>query len=143
MRENAGLSPINMLIILDYDETLVHTDGSQEDFTIIKQLHDEGIEFCIASRNDKYHLENQLTNHSIIDFFTYIMADFRPKFIQIKHILWLYEKNGLSFDDTIFIDDHRPNLERVRQELPNIHCIHFGSEIYSLNELESILHNLN
>ena len=110
----------NTLLIFDYDETLVNADGNHEDFSILKQLHDSGVELCIASRNDRYHLKNQLTALSISDFFTHTMADFRPKIYQIKHILWVYEQKGMSLENIFFIDDHEPNLERVRQELPKI-----------------------
>jgi len=63
------------------------------------------------------------------------MADFRPKSIQLKHILWLYENIGCKFNRVLFVDDHLPNIERVRNDLPSIQCLQFGHEIHSLAEL--------
>ena len=128
-----------ILIIFDYDETLVYSDGRHEDFASLEQLQDLGSELCIASRNDRYNMENQLSALSISDFFTFVMVDFRPKFYQIKHILWKYEQQGISFDTLYFVDDHEPNIKRVRKEIPEINCIHFGVDIQSINELVGIV----
>lgn len=124
-----------ILIIFDYDETLVHSDGRLEEFSSLEQLRDLGTELCIASRNDRYYMENQLSVLSISDIFTFVMADFRPKIYQIKHILWNYQRQGMSFDKIIFVDDHEPNIKRVRKEIPEVNCIQFGFDIQSVDEL--------
>jgi predicted enzyme involved in methoxymalonyl-ACP biosynthesis len=138
-RSDVGPLKNKFLIIFDYDETLVYSDGKHEDFTILKQLQDLGADLCIASKNDKFYMENQLSAHSISDFFRYVMADFRPKVYQIKHILWNYERQGISFDRMFFIDDYEPNIESARSEFPEINCILFGSDIHSIDELLRIV----
>ncbi len=124
-----------VLIALDFDETLVHADGRKEDFTILAKLHQLGVELCIVSRNDRYHLENQLNQLGIRSNFRYIMADFRPKSYQLKHLLWLYEKMGCQFSKVLFVDDHLPNIMRVREDLSDIYCYQFGNDLHSLADL--------
>lgn len=113
----------------------MHTDGKLEDFTILSKLNELGVELSIVSRNDRYHLESQLNQLGIREYFRYVMADFRPKSIQLKHLLWLYEKMGCQFNKVLFVDDYFPNIERVRKDLPRIQCLQFGHEISSLSEL--------
>ncbi len=129
----------NVLIALDFDDTILYTDGRKEDFTFLSKLNQLGIEFCIASRNDRYHLENQLDQLEIRKHFRYVMADFRPKSIQLKHLLWLYEKKGCRFNRILFVDDYLPNIERVRKDLPHIHCLQFGHDIQSLSDLSEFV----
>ncbi|MHA1926745.1 MAG: hypothetical protein ACW974_12580 [Candidatus Thorarchaeota archaeon] len=139
MKEMCGRLICNVLIALDFDETILHSDGRTEDFSILPLLKKIGIEFCIASRNDRYHLENQLDQLEIRQYYRYIMADFRPKSIQLKHILWLYEKEGCQFNRVLFVDDYLPNIERVRKDLPFVHCLHFNNDIHSLSDLSEFV----
>ena len=125
----------DVLIVLDFDDTLLHKDGHQEDFTILAKLQELGVELCIASRNDRYHLEGQLSQLKIQDYFRYVMADFRPKSYQIKHLLWLYKQLDCQFGKVLFVDDFLPNITRVREDLPEVICLRFGQDIQSLTEL--------
>ncbi|MFW9913827.1 MAG: HAD family hydrolase [Candidatus Thorarchaeota archaeon] len=129
----------NILIALDFDETILHTDGRNEDYAILPFLNQLGIELCIASRNDRYHLEIQLDQLGIRQYFRYVMADFRPKSIQMKHLLWLYEKERCRFNRVLFVDDYLPNIQRVREDLPFIHCLQFGHDIQSLSDLSEFV----
>lgn len=67
------------------------------------------------------------------------MADFRPKYHQIRHILLSYEKNGKFFDHIFYIDDHKPNIELVDHHLQNITSLLFGKDINNLSELIDII----
>lgn len=49
-----------ILIIFDFDETLVHSNGSTEDFEILKKLKSVDIELCLATRNDWYFIEENI-----------------------------------------------------------------------------------
>ncbi len=135
MKERCGKLTCEILIVLDFDDTLLHKDGRQEDYAILEKLQQLGAELCIASRNDRYHLENQLTQLNIQDYFRYVMADFRPKSYQVKHILWLYKQEDCEFGKVLFVDDYLPNIDRVRQDNPSVHCFQFGQDIHSLAEL--------
>ncbi|MBN2230624.1 MAG: hypothetical protein JW779_13630 [Candidatus Thorarchaeota archaeon] len=134
MKERCGRLKCDVLIALDFDDTLVHTDRS-EDFSVLSRLRELGVELCIASRNDNYYLERQLRDLEIREHFRFIMADFRPKSIQLRHILWLYGKLDCLFTKILFVDDHLPNIERVREELPNVSCYQFGQDIVQLSQM--------
>ncbi|MFW9965116.1 MAG: hypothetical protein ACFFCX_16210 [Candidatus Sifarchaeia archaeon] len=113
----------------------MHSNGRLEDLTLLPKLNQLGVELCIASRNDRYNLETQLDQLEIQKYFRYVMADFRPKSIQLKHLLWLYKKEECHFKKILFVDDYLPNIERVRKDIPNIQCLQFGYDIHSLSEL--------
>jgi predicted phosphatase len=129
----------NILTVLDFDETLARANGGNEDFTVLTRLRQLGVELCVASRNDRYHLENQLRHLKIRSCFRYIMADFRPKSYQLKHLLWLYGKMGCQFKKVLFVDDFLPNIRQVRKDLPNVQCFQFGCDIHSLVDLIELM----
>jgi HAD superfamily phosphatase (TIGR01681 family) len=135
IEETCGKLTCKILIVLDFDDTLLHKDGRSEDFTILENLQQIGSELCIASRNDRYHLEKQLARLNVRDYFRYVMADFRPKSYQIRHILMLYKKENCEFQKIFFVDDYSPNIERVRQDIPCIHSYQYGKDIQRLSEL--------
>ena len=123
------------LFVFDYDGTLVHENDRTEHLDVLDDLKEHGFELAIASRNHMFYVERGLETHSIKDLFSFIMADFRPKSIQIRHILFEYEKRGISIEKVCFIDDHAPNIERVRKDLPEVQAYLFGSDIHSLSDL--------
>ncbi len=127
------------LVVFDFDGTLVFDDGSHEDFDIIRKMIASGIETAISSRNDKYHLERRLAELGISDLFTHTMADFRPKSFQMKHILWLFSKQKIEFSKVYFVDDYLPNIERIRQDLPEVISFHYGEDISTLADLFDIV----
>ncbi|MFX1483488.1 MAG: HAD family hydrolase [Promethearchaeota archaeon] len=127
---------------MDFDDTLVNAAGKHEDFAVLAKLRKMGVELCITSRNDRYHLEIRLNQLSLQDCFRYVMADFRPKSYQIKHLLWLYEKRGCQFNEVLFVDDHLPNILRVREDIPEIKSYQFGHDISSLAELLELVQAL-
>jgi len=135
MTNESGKMSRKRLIVFDFDETLVFEDGAHEDFDVLKKLSKAGIEICIASRNDKYSVEQRLASLGIEDLFTYVMADFRPKSYQLKHIIWLYSKREIEFSDIIFVDDYLPNIERMKNDLPNVICYQYGVDIASIAAL--------
>ena len=124
-----------VLVILDFDETLVHSEGLQEGFEALSNLKEMGVEFCIASRNHHYVVEDALESRSVRHLFTYVMADFRPKVFQIRHILDQYRLRKLQFRKILFVDDYLPNVDRVRKELPHIDCFQYGVELKHLTGL--------
>lgn len=135
MTKESGRMNNRSLVVLDFDGTLVFEDGSHEDFGIVRELIKSGVETAIASRNDKYHLERQLVELGISDLFTHVMADFRPKSYQMKDILRLFSKQGIEFSRVYFVDDYFPNIERMRNDLPEIHSFQYGKDILSLTDL--------
>lgn len=135
MTNESGKTNSQTLIVFDFDDTLVFGEGKHEDFDVIRQLIEMGSEISIASRNDKYNIEHRLDSLGITDLFTYVMADFRPKSYQLKHILWLYSKKGIEFTNVIFVDDHLPNIERVKVDLPDVACYQYGVDIASIASL--------
>ncbi len=126
-------------MVLDLDKTLVHEDGRHEDVGILRALKEMGCELCLASRNDRYVAERVLRRLGVLSLFTYVMADFRPKQFQLRHILWAYGRRGVEFDRVLFVDDHRPNIEAVRQALPWVKCLRFGTDVLSLSALVDML----
>ena len=140
MGNESGKMSKDLLIILDYDGTLVFGDGTHEDFDLLRDLRDSATELTIASRNDKYRLDRALVNLGIDDLFTYVMADFRPKSYQARHILMLYSNRGVTFSKTVFVDDHHSNIERMRLDVPEIQSLRYGEDICSLADLHVIIH---
>ena len=135
MTNKSGKTNRQTLIVFDFDGTLVFEDGTHEEFDIIRQLLQNGFETSIASRNDKYHVEHQLESLGIAELFTYVMADFRPKSYQLRHIIWLYSKQGIEFSNVIFVDDYLPNIERMKVDLPHVICYQYGVDIFSISSL--------
>ncbi|MGD9397925.1 MAG: HAD family hydrolase [Candidatus Thorarchaeota archaeon] len=135
MTNKSGKTNNQTLIVFDFDGTLVFEDGTHEDFDVIRQLIQNGFETSIASRNDKYHVEHELDQLEISDLFTYVMADFRPKSYQLKHILWLFSRKGIEFAIVIFVDDYLPNIERIKADLPDVICYQYGVDISSITSL--------
>jgi len=137
MTKESGRMNNQTLVVLDFDGTLVFEDGSHEDFGILRELIKSGVETAIASRNDKYHLVRRLNELGISDLFTHVMADFRPKSYQMKHILWLFSKQNIEFSGVYFVDDYLPNIERMRNDLPEVHCLQYGKDLSTLSDLLS------
>lgn len=135
MTSGSGKTNSQTLIVFDFDGTLVFEDGTLEDFDVIRQLIQTGVETSIASRNDKYHVEQKLDQLEISDLFTFVMADFRPKSYQMKHILWLYLQRGTEFSNVVFVDDYLPNIEKMKVDLPHVTCYQYGVDIASISSL--------
>lgn len=139
MKDGLGHMVNRALVILDFDETLVQSEGQQEGFEILPNLKEMGVELCIASRNHRYVVEDALKLHSIRHLLTYVMADFRPKVFQIKHILNKYLLREVQFGRVLFVDDYLPNIHLVRRELPHIECFQFGVDLKHLTELSNLV----
>ena len=137
MTNKSGKINNQTLVVLDFDGTLVFEDGSHEDFDILRNLTKSRVITAIASRNDKYHLVRRLDELGISGLFTYVMADFRPKSYQMKHILWLFSKQKIEFSRIYFVDDYLPNIERMKKDLPEVHCFQYGKDISSIADLFS------
>ena len=137
MTNESGKMNSQTLVVLDFDGTLVFEDGSHEDFDLLRKLMKSGVETAIASRNDKYHLERRLDALGISELFTYVMADFRPKSYQMKHIIWLFQKQNKEFSRGYFVDDYLTNIERMRNDLPEVHCFQYGKDFSSLADFVS------
>ncbi|MFX0049681.1 MAG: HAD hydrolase family protein [Candidatus Hermodarchaeota archaeon] len=127
------------LIIFDFDDTLIHSDGSIENLGILKELKTLGVELCLATRNDLYYIEAKLEEYELTGLFTYIKADYRPKYYQIKHILYLYKKWNKFFNQIYFIDDYQPNIEQIQHHLPNVSCLVFGKDVKDISELINLV----
>ena len=130
------------LVIFDFDDTLVHSDGSTEDFSILSEIKKGGFDLAIASRNHTYHVMEQLMKLEIQHFFKYIMADFRPKVFQIREMIFESQKEGMEFQHIVFIDDHLPHIERIIQDEPDILTFHFGEEVKNLEDVKEKLFSL-
>ncbi|MHA1927395.1 MAG: hypothetical protein ACTSV2_02320 [Candidatus Thorarchaeota archaeon] len=128
-----------VLIVFDFDRTLVHDDGQCENFEVLTALRKKDVELAIASRNDQYHLTQMLNSLGIYEKFRYIMADFRPKSIQLRHIVTLFADEGNHFDTIYFIDDYAPNIERMRLDEPEVKSFHFGVDLQSIDELLEVI----
>lgn len=137
MKRKSGHAENNVLLILDLDGTLIHEDGSHEDFSILRQLRREGVELCLASRNDMYHVLNILDSHGIRDLFTFVVADFRPKGFQVRDILKKYRSEDLVFGKVLFIDDYPQNIENVTSLVDCAECLLFGCDIESLDDVSN------
>ena len=137
--ENTSGRTKKTLVVFDFDGTLVFEDGSHEDFTLLEKLRHSNIDLAIASRNDAYHLDRSLKMLHLEKLFTYVMADFRPKSYQVRHILMIYSKQGIEFSTVFFIDDYLPNIERMRTDLPEIQSIQYGNDINSIADILSLL----
>ncbi len=127
----------DILVILDYDDTIIHRDGHTENLNLLCDFKKNEVEFSLASRNHHYHVVRGLQKLDILDIFTYIMADFRPKSYQVRHILSNYENEGFDFNKVYFVDDYLPNIERVRKDEPSVSTIHFGIEASSFEDVFS------
>ncbi len=123
------------IVILDLDETLVRRDGSHDDLAALRTLREMGVELCLASRNDLYHAEDVLQSLQVRELFSLVMADFRPKWIQVRHILTHYETRGLSIGRVVFVDDYGPNVMEVRRHLPDVIALQYGVDIRELSEI--------
>lgn len=141
MVNKSGRTNKDVLVVLDFDGTLVFADGSHENFDLLKELHKSKIELAIASRNDRYHLDRSLSRLGLDNLFTYVMADFRAKSYQMRHILMLYSRRGVTFSKIIFIDDYPPNIERMRKDVPLVQSLLYGQDITSFTELSDIIWN--
>jgi len=129
----------NVLVVFDFDGTLVFDDGSHEDFDVVRELLKLGVETAIASRNDKYHVQRQLTVLGISELFRYVMADFRPKSYQMKHILWLFSRRNVEFSRVYFVDDYTPNIDRMKSDLREVINLQYGKDIELLWNLIPIV----
>lgn len=129
----------DVLLVLDLDGTLVYRDGTHEDFKFINQLRNSGVRICMATRNDRYVAESRIDILGVRDQFDYVMSDFRPKSIQVRHILYNYRLEGVTFDRVIFVDDYEPNTLRMKRDMPDVETLRFGHDIRSLHELLGII----
>jgi HAD superfamily phosphatase (TIGR01681 family) len=127
------------LVILDLDGTLIHPEDQHEDFSILSKMVDRGYILAIASRNDHYRVMEVLQEFNIIEYFKYVMADFRPKVYQIREIITLSNEEGMKFDEVVFVDDYQPNIERVNLDEPDVITYQFGEAIHNLAELVRVL----
>lgn len=123
------------LVILDFDNTLIHETDTNKNIETVRKIKNEGMELCLATRNDLFSIEDELYEYGLNNLFTLIMADFRPKNYQIRHILWIYEKKGKKFDNILFIDDYEPNIELVRRNVPDVKSLIYGKDIRNLEDL--------
>ena len=139
MMEMFGEMTKQTLVIFDLDGTLIHEDGGLEDFSVLSRLKNENCVLAIASRNDYFHAIEVLSKYDMIDYFEYIMADFRPKVYQVREIMNFARRDGIDFSDVVFIDDYLPNIQRIKFEEPLVIAYHFGDEICSLEELHELL----
>ncbi len=133
MKEEFGKMS-SILVVFDFDGTLVHENGRTENLSLLNDMKRKGIELAIASRNHKYQVIRELQRLGILVLFTSIMADFRPKSFQIRHILYDYKLSNRIFDYVYFVDDYQVNVERVIADLPEVTTIHFGKDVSSIEE---------
>ena len=94
------------LVIFDFDGTLVHDDGSTEDFSLLTNLKSKGYDLAISLRNHFFHVQRELMKYKILDIFTYVMADFRPKSYQIRDIIYRFKLASTNFKTVYFVDDY-------------------------------------
>ena len=125
------------LIIFDFDGTLVHEDGRTENLSLLASLREEGYELAISSRNHSYHVRRELQKLKILDIFTLVMADFRPKSFQIRDILYRFKLTGKNFKTVYFIDDYSVNIKRVQSDLSFVITLQFGKDVSSLEDVIS------
>ncbi|MHA1863241.1 MAG: hypothetical protein ACTSWA_05680 [Candidatus Thorarchaeota archaeon] len=130
------------LVVFDFDDTLVHSDGHTEDFSILSEIKKGGFHLAIASRNDTYHVEEQLSKLGIHHLFGYVMADFRPKVFQIREIIFESQKVGIEFQHIVFIDDYLPHIERIMRDEPGVITLHFGEAVKTLDDVKEKLFSL-
>jgi len=129
----------DILVVFDFDGTLVHEDGRTENLSLLKDLKRKGVELAIASRNHLHHVLRELNRLQIRDQFTFIMADFRPKSFQIREILYRYQQSNRSFKDVYFVDDYQVNIDKVNADLPSVTTIHFDVSVTSLEEAIAVM----
>lgn len=137
----SGQSENDVLLILDLDGTLIHEDGTNEDFSILTLLRQRGVEICLASRNDLYHVYNVLDSLNIRELFTYVVADFRPKGCQVRHIVSKYRNEGMMFRRVLFVDDFEQNVVSVKSLVDNVECLLFGQDLQSMNDILELIIN--
>ncbi len=141
MVKESGKMSKDILVVLDFDGTMVFGDGTHEDFDLLRKFHESRITLAIASRNDMYRLDRLLATLGIDDLFTFVMADFRPKTYQLRHILMLFEEQGIRFSKVFFVDDHVSHIDRMRADEPEVQSLIYGKDISSFADLEALLFN--
>ncbi len=127
----------DVLIVFDFDGTLVHEDGRTENLSLLIDLRKKGSELAISSRNHSYHVLRELRQLNILDIFTFVMADFRPKSYQIRDILYRFKLTRKKFETVYFVDDYSVNIDSVQSDLPSVITLHFGKEVSSLEDVIS------
>ncbi|RDE15081.1 MAG: hypothetical protein C4K47_03240 [Candidatus Thorarchaeota archaeon] len=127
------------LVVLDFDQTVLRTGHEEDGSAVLLKLKGMGVELCIASRNDRYSLHRKLESLFIDRAFRYVMSDFRPKFYQMRHILWLYSGSGIVFSRVIFVDDDLQNIEQMKANVPNIDCYQMGVDLQGIQDLPRVV----
>lgn len=113
------LKPRHSLLILDFDDTLVTRDVpptvlEQGVPDLLARLHKNGIFLAIASRNPPHVVEKGLKSLNLRRYFRIVMADYRPKQYQVKHIWYLLTSRSRHPIRTIvFLDDSLENCASV------------------------------
>ena len=130
------------LVVFDFDDTLVHSDGLIEDFSSLSEMVEAGIILAIASRNNTYYVDERLLNLGIQHLFKYVVADFRPKVFQIREMVFESRKEGIEYQSIVFIDDYLPNIERIMRDEPDIITLHFGEVVKTLDEVKERVFSL-
>lgn len=138
------------LIILDCDNTLwggildednkkiIYSNKGRgkifNDFQIyLKSLKDKGYLLSICSKNDEKNVWNFMRLKKMVlqkkDFLS-PKINWEEKSSNIKKIL-----NNLSLrdEDTLFIDDNLIELQKVKNEITKINCLHFDQKSIFLN----------
>ncbi len=124
------------LLIFDLDETLISNNGiDQEVKAILCTLASKNVEMAIASRNDQYVALDKLCENGIREYFSFVVADFRPKGFQVRDILNKYVKKNIKFGRIFFIDDAEHNVADVKKRVPEVQCLLFGHDIANLGEI--------
>ncbi len=110
-----------VLFILDFDDTLV-TRTSPRTFiehdapNLLETLIHHDVHLCIASRNPPYIVIQALKDLKVLNFFTKIIADYRPKKYQVMHAWYeLRSKKRTHVKTIVFLDDHADNCLNVKE----------------------------
>ena len=128
-----------ILVVLDFDQTILRKGREDDVSSALLKLKGIGVELCIASRNDRYSLRQKLESLGIDRVFRYVMSDFRPKFYQMRHILWLYSGESIAFSQVFFVDDDLNNIQRMKDNIPNVKCYQIGVDLQGIEDLTAIV----
>ncbi len=90
-------------------------------YSVLKKLHQKGIQLYIVSKNDPYDVEQAFNDLDIEnELFTWVVVGWDPKFVNIQKLIDAAE---IRPETAIFIDDNVFELNEVWNKIPAIHIV--------------------
>lgn len=131
-------------VIFDLDNTLWNGNLTEDKSIVLKEislklmrfLDRHGILMSISSKNDFSLAINTLKKLNILNFFLLPQISYRPKYSSIQI---LSDRLKIDISNMLFIDDQIYELEEMKFNHPNIHCL----DAKYLSVLYKDLNNIN